>query len=429
MSGLKFNIEHSDNWYAWFLPAAVIFLLPFESLLYMPLVVMSLTGIVLSMRQGLRKTFWENDKGRLLMYAFGLIWMPMLFSLTDAVNPAHSAKTTFLLLPYLFVGVFMLRYLDVSETRAKLHLAILLITTFWCLYSLIQLFSDVNLLDDTHHLRNRLSGIFAPKYTLGLVLAVLLPVVLEKLKRIARTPAGLFMAIIIASMHVAVIILSGSRNAFIMLIIGLVGWFVFTLYVNEHINWRRIIVVAAIGLPIIAFLSLQQPSRIGTLMQMNTSDLRALDKASNHRLSLWEAAVRMSRDHWINGIGPRGFRYAYDDYRPEAGKYDYEYKHGSTHPHFALLEITTETGLTGLAGIFFMLFLLFHKVQLLPVGAKPDVYPWFLGSAVAIVPNIAKAFYSSFWMSIVLCMIYIGIAGINHEKDPSIYEDNADLEG
>lgn len=416
MSGLKINNEilHWEKWHAWLLPAAVFFFLPFEVLLYVPLVIMSLAGIILFLRTGGYETFRRNDKYKLLIYIFALIWLPMLFSLTDAVNTGHSVKTTLLLLPYFFVGIFMLFYLDAPEARDKLHLAILIITTFWCLYALIQLFSDVHLLDHTHLKSDRLRGIFYPKYTLGLVLAVLMPVVLDKLGKIANNPARLLIAIIIASMHVAVIVLSGSRNALIMLFIGLGGWFIYSIYIKRNIKWRRVILVSVIGVPIIAFLSFQQPTRVGTLLHMDVTDLRALDKISNHRLSLWEAAARMSLDHWINGIGPRGFRHAYNDYRPVVGKYDYEYKHGSTHPHFALLEITTETGLTGLIGILFLFFLLFKKTHDLADRVKLDVYPWFFGAAIAVIPNIAKAFYSSFWMSIVLSMIFIGIANINN---------------
>jgi O-antigen ligase len=104
----------------------------------------------------------------------------------------------------------------------------------------------------------------------------------------------------------------------------------------------------------------------------------------------------------------------YKDYKPEPGKYNREFPTASTHPHFALLEIMSETGLTGLAAIIFMLFLLFRELLNTPLAFRTriDLFPWFLGVTIGIVPNVAKAFYSSFWMSIVLCMLFIGIANI-----------------
>jgi Lipid A core - O-antigen ligase and related enzymes len=160
---------------------------------------------------------------------------------------------------------------------------------------------------------------------------------------------------------------------------------------------------------------MQQPTRHGTLLDVYGTDLKYLDKVSNHRLPLWEAAARVSLDHWINGIGPRGFRYVYDDYRPKEGKYDWEFKNGSTHPHFALLEISAETGLIGLAGIFILMFLLFKQLNSLTDVQKLYILPWYLGAVIAIVPNIAKAFYSSFWLSMILCMVFIGIANVADE--------------
>jgi O-antigen ligase len=251
------------------------------------------------------------------------------------------------------------------------------------------------------------------------VLAVLLPAILEQSRKMAKSNAGLFFAILIASMHIGVIILSGSRNALIMLAMAVIGWFIYLLFITRSINWRRLAIVIAVGVPIVAVLSFVQPTRHDTLINVPATDLKALDKISNHRLSLWEAAFRMAQDHWINGIGPRGFRYVYGDYRPVEGKYNYDYnKKGSTHPHFALLEITAETGLIGLTSILTLLFLLFKKLNRLSDVEKLAIYPWFLGVAIAIVSNIAKAFYSTFWMTIVLFMIFIGIANISgsHEK-------------
>jgi len=39
-----------------------------------------------------------------------------------------------------------------------------------------------------------------------------------------------------------------------------------------------------------------------------------------------------------------------------------------------------------------------------------NAFPWMLGALIAIVPNIGKAFYSSFWLSLIMWMIFIGLA-------------------
>lgn len=401
-----------ENWYAWLLPAAVIFFLPFGSLLYVPLVIMALVGIVTFFYRKIYKICWNDPCYRFLIFAFALIWIPMFVSLTDAVNLAHSANTTISVLPYLFVGFFIIYYMDKRSVREKLSVAVLFITSFWCFDAIFQLIFGVDLFGNTYISDTRLSGIFYPRYTLGLVLAVLLPVVLEILSKLAKNRIWIILAILVISIQISVIVLSGSRNAVIMLVFDLAGWFFYTLYIRRNISWRGFILALIISIPVITVLTLQQPSRLDTLVDVPDSSLKTLDRVSNHRLPLWEAAIRMSEDHWINGIGPRGFRHIYDNYRPAEGKYNHDYAHGSTHPHFALLEIMVETGLIGLVSILILIFFLFRKMNLLADNVKLDVYPWFLGVVIAIVPNIAKAFYSTFWISIVLCMLFVGIANI-----------------
>jgi len=92
------------------------------------------------------------------------------------------------------------------------------------------------------------------------------------------------------------------------------------------------------------------------------------------------------------------------------------FPNASTHPHFVLLEITAETGLIGLICIIVMIIYIFRLLSGHSALSKLSAYPWFLGAFIAIIPNIAKAFYSSFMMSIVLCMIFIGLANITNEK-------------
>jgi len=406
----------AKNNLGWLLPAAVVFFLPFESMVFVPLVIMSLLGVHYFFRDRLDLTYWMNSKYYLLALAFALIWGPMLLSLPDAANFQHSFKTTISLLPYFFVGLFMIIFVDTREIRNRLFMAILVITSFWCVDALIQLLTGSNILGDEYIVPTRLTGVFHPSFTLGFVLAVFMPVALEQLRRLAKGYGGLIIASIIASLHIAVIILSGSKTSLLMMILAIVLWFICIIFTYRKFQWRRFMIVLAVCIPLAGVLSIQQPSRLDSLLNIFNSDIKQLDKISSSRFSLWEATVKISKDHWINGIGPRGFRYVYKEYKPEPGKYNREFRTASTHPHFALLEILSETGVIGLFSIGTLIVILFRTLRNVPENLKMDVYPWFLGVFIAIVPNIAKSFYSSFLMSIVLCMIFTGIACINHEQ-------------
>jgi O-antigen ligase len=156
---------------------------------------------------------------------------------------------------------------------------------------------------------------------------------------------------------------------------------------------------------------------MSTLSELDLHDLKVVDKISSGRLSLWDSATRMSLDHWFNGVGPRGFRYGYNKYRPADDKYFSIYSHGSTHPHFALLEIFLETGIIGLISIIVAICLLFYNLRIVPMPTRSAMFAWSLCVFIAIVPNIGKAFYSSYWLTLILYCIFMSVSHLNTKSE------------
>jgi O-antigen ligase len=360
--------------------------------------------------------FWQNDN-KFCVIVFGLIWVPMLISLFDAINLKHSLQSTLSVLPMIFVGIYLIDALENRNERQKLVMAIIMITTLWCLDALYQLFHGTNILGYPKWAQTHLSGIFSPKTTLGIVVAVVLPVVLEGLRSIARGWRTTIVTSLIAAIHIAVIILSGSRTALLMMVLGGTGWLMYVISLTRNISWRKLIMVCAIVIVATGYLSSRQSnSYLTQLTDIMGADLKTIDRVSSGRIPLWETAGRIYLDHWVNGVGPRGFRHIYNEYKPIAGKYNQEYLYGSTHPHFVLLEIASETGSIGLLCIFVAVYFLFTRLKILSTTGKLNTFPWMYGAAIAIIPNVGKAFYSFFWMSLVLWMIFIGIANSRTEN-------------
>jgi len=317
----------------------------------------------------------------------------------------------------ILIGIYLIDALENQKERQKLVMAIIVITTLWCLDALYQLFHGTNILgyptwDPTH-----LSGIFSPKPTLGLVLAVVLPVVLEGLRSITTGWRIMIITSLIAAIYIAVIILSGSRTALLMMILSSTGWLIYVISLIRSISWRKMITVCAIVIVTSGYLASQHSNaHLTQITDIMGADMKTVDRISSGRIPLWETAGRIYLDHWINGIGPRGFRHIYNEYKPIEGKYNHEYHYGSTHPHFVLLEIASETGSIGLICIFVAVYFLFTRLKLLLTPEKLNTFPWVYGAAIAIIPNVGKAFYSFFWMSLVLWMIFIGIANSRTEN-------------
>lgn len=63
--------------------------------------------------------------------------------------------------------------------------------------------------------------------------------------------------------------------------------------------------------------------------------------------------------HPVNGVGARGFRYAFADYADKNDPYlAQDPPVNPTHSHHMIMEVATETGLIGLSGFLALIYLL-----------------------------------------------------------------------
>jgi O-antigen ligase len=155
-------------------------------------------------------------------------------------------------------------------------------------------------------------------------------------------------------------------------------------------------------------------------------DYQTVDHALSRRLPIWETAIRMIEDNWLNGVGVRGFRYAYTAYAEEGNHFVAHLPAGqdvslATHAHQLILEVMAETGVIGLIGLVGIF------VQVVRIWLASSSYGrwWSLPFVVALVSllfpfNSLLAFYSSwfaqqFWL---LMALFIAVSISN--RDPIV---------
>ena len=104
----------------------------------------------------------------------------------------------------------------------------------------------------------------------------------------------------------------------------------------------------------------------------------------------------MLQDNWINGVGPRGFRYAYRTYADEDNYFVRRGQEGQTHPHMVFLEIAVETGVIGLVGFILFYITLFRYWWR---GRHSTITgAWTAALLAGTFPlNAHLAFYGSYW--------------------------------
>ena len=160
-------------------------------------------------------------------------------------------------------------------------------------------------------------------------------------------------------------------------------------------------------------------NRFDRTVPLFAGDRESIDKALARRLSLWETAANIVEVHWLNGIGPRGYRFVYPEFAPDHDFFQKGALKGNpTHPHQVVLEIATETGLLGVVGYLIFIVLLIKKLRGLSRAQLKIVFPAALALFISIFPlNVHKAFYGNMSSSLMwwlLAVLMVVLKSVDH---------------
>lgn len=403
ITAVAFLREH----YAWALIALTLLLFCTKTLFNVPLWIMSLIGLYRVARAP--RLLVGDPVITTLGWLFIAIWLPQAVSLVDAVNGARSAQTVLPYPHYLFAAVFIVQELRDPVVRRRLTWSMFAIITFWCADAVLQFFAGRDLLGYPYT-PGQLSGLFYPKIRLGHMLAMLAPVYFETIR---RAWPGRYWPWLLAGLLLAVLLLSGKRVAWLMGGVSLGAYAAYLYFAGVRLSTKSL---AAGGVVLTVLLGLligtHEPlsRRFDITLGLFSGKLETMDRATAHRLSLWKTALHMAEDHWINGVGPRGYRYVYADYAAKGDFFMRKGRTGQTHPHLMLLEIAVETGVIGLLGL---LLFWWHLLRFAAgaIRAGPDTAPWFIAAGVAWLPfNAHLAFFGSYWSSVAWWMLAVSLA-------------------
>lgn len=386
---------------AWWL-AALVFLLPFGRSAEAVVLAMAVLGLPLlrELVRGLRRG--EAERAQLLAAAlFTAYWLPQLLSAPDSLAPSKTWTEVAADLRFLPFLLYAQRGLSAPGASVRALRLIAVVLALWCLDALVQAGFGASL--GGANQVDRLSGIFGDgNLKLGGVMAALSPLLL--LPVLQRFGWAAFGAAALALL--TVILLAGARAAWASyaLVLGLLLW--------RALPNARLRVAALLALPLAAVLaglmahqvSPRFAERIERSAAALAGDTDALDHALSYRLPIWRASVSMIREHPVNGVGARAFRYAYPDHADADDRFlaETDGEIGAFHAHQLVLEILTETGLLGLLCWLAGLVLALRYYLRQPPPARAAAWPASLVLVALLFPlNTHYAVYSSF-LSLVL---------------------------
>lgn len=409
---------------------AFVALLPAEPLYNAPLIALAILGAFRLVARRVRLGVAEN---RFLCIAFLCMWLPMLASLPDAVNFGESFRKTSSLLVYFLAGIYVCGAYRRFRDLDWIMMGTFAICIFWALDALWQFQTGADWFGISYEEGDRLTGVF-PTGRIGYLLASFAPFVFETIRRMWQrwwwSPALLVP-------YLMTIALSGSRTSWVALVIATAGYLLFLVrwchpsLSSDRPKCRSIATVLAATVLAGLLTAYAWPEgkeriwnavepRVESLSGLWSGDREQFERAVTWRLSIWMTAVSMWSDHWLNGVGPRGFHHAYNEYNPEE---DYFLLHDGSHgaattPHLQLLEIATETGVIGLLGYMTLAVALFARLLSLRGDLFRSAYPYALALVVALFPFSGHlGFYGVlssgviWWMVIVCASAFVIAAG------------------
>ena len=394
-------------------------LMPFGGLYNIPLLV--LCGLGLWCLASRPREAIGDDRLRLLLVLFLCIWLPMMIAAVDAVDPVQSWRKVASFLVFFLAGVYVLRALQRRSDLRLLLIGVWIICILWSIDASWQFIHGFNLFGFPYQ-GGRVSGVFHPDLKLGIVLATVSPLILEGMRILARRSVWVPLTLI---PFFAAIVLSGSRSSWIVLFVVLVayGWYLFRWAVRPKVRGGAVLRVAAVGVLACGALAYTVPQatsqmhellvkRAAPVAHLLSGDAEKADGAIKARLSAWEIVGRVFRDHWFNGVGPRGFREVYADYAPASDPY---VSRGQVfnYPHLLVLEIAAETGIVGLLGYVIALAMLVRRLLDMDRSQLAHGFPYWLAIVVVLFPLATHlAFYAHFMGALIWWTIAISAAGL-----------------
>ena len=381
---------------AFILLLSTLILFSSKSLYNIPVGIMAILGLWRCARAP--RVVFADPAIRFYSTLFMALWIPQLLSLTDAVNFDHSTGTVFPYLRFLFMGIYILTDSRLDVLLSRIRHTSFWVAVFWGIDAMIQYIAGANLFGYPYE-PGHITGMFYPDNTITHVLAALSPLYFDMIRTYSRKHMAAWLLILPLF---AVVVLGERRAAWIMLAISVCGYLYYLLRYTDFWKTSRnpILVTAFSCLALLAFLIWSNQTlqdRIVTTAGLFSLDYELTDQATARRLPIWETSVEIIRHHWINGIGPRGFRHAYEQYSTPD---NYFHEIGTTHPHQLLLEVVAETGLIGLAGLFVFIYVFCRR--LLTPDRLPRIFPVLLSVLIIMFPFSSNlAFYGSYWSSVI----------------------------
>lgn len=373
-------------------------LLPFGEAFHLPVLI--LLGLSVA---GIRRGGLPRERG-MALYAgiVALLTVPLLIAAVGAHDVEKTLLTALIFLLYATAGLHVVRRFRTGFDAGLLLNGISAVLLVWMFDALVQYFAGSNLLGWPYDGR-RLTGIFHPDKRIGIVFAHLSPFFIAAVqRRVMRS--GRQWPWLMSVPFIAVILLSGSRAAWVTLALVAAAYALLFSRARVYRLWHIILLLAvAAGGSLLVSEDLQQ--RVGQTLKGFSTDVAAINEATSLRMEVWQGAWRLYLDAPVTGNGVEAL--------PELG-----FQRGYTsipfgHAHFYALDVLLVTGAVGFVA-YLTAFAAVCKKGFDAYRQIGAAFPFWLAAAAMMFPlNLHWEFYgvrpyAMMWLLLILAFAAAG---------------------
>ncbi|MDX1555361.1 MAG: O-antigen ligase family protein, partial [Xanthomonadales bacterium] len=347
---------------------------------------------------------------------FLCVWVPMLLSSLDSLDPAKSWKQTLPSMRFLATTLAIAVWMQRPGALALFQRLACWLLLFWAADGYVQLAFGRDIFGIPMH-EDRLNALFFDSYfAYGPTLAILSPVAIDHMRR--HWPGFTWLAGF--AFILGAVLISGMRAAWVMMGVVMVAFMVVSMRGGAAGRRQALLLplaaVLALALAMIASPLLKERLQLSTLAAQGTE--QALDEASSYRLPIFRNAWAMYLDHPINGIGVRAMRAAYPMYA------DPDDPHIVVNPdkvrahqaHNIVLEFMTDMGTIGLIGLIAAWSVAWRFWRSLDQSGRGRAFPYAAALlAVAFPLNSYFAFFGVYLMSITWFLVGLMLAAAHSD--------------
>lgn len=369
------------------LPFASLF--PYPTLVVLMLLSFSIGGFVVKLLRG--KRVIRIELMDIMIVAFSVL---LLFGGIFTYGGTKSLHTAEVYFAFLLI-YFLIANMYIGKSSIYRAFKILIVTaTIVSIVGIVRggvvdaSWVDLEMFGD---LPGRVSEFFENPNILGAYLIIIFPLALGEMI-VSKKTISRFMYFISAGVIVACTVMTGSRGAWLGLIVATV---VFLILYNVRNIW--LILTMGLTLPLWQFVL---PDYI---INRFTSIFTMADSSIQMRIDIWKGAWEMAKDNLFTGIGvgERAFKMVYEGYAEKGAE-------SAVHAHSLPLQMLVEIGIVGFLVFAFIMFMYAQKsfVEIKQGQRKSKSRTMIIAGLSSIVGSLVMGLTDNIWYNYRVFIIF-----------------------